>query len=102
MESGFYDKDAGVNDAIRQLFDIIRSAVGEESHIIGCGFPAGVGPGYVNSSRVGVDIHSHWNNVKWVCEFLQVSYWQNGRLYRVDPDFITVRGRETAEVSEVY
>ncbi|MDD4144211.1 MAG: alpha-galactosidase [Prolixibacteraceae bacterium] len=102
VESGFYDKDAGVYDAIRQLFDIIRSAVGEESHIIGCGFPAGVGPGYVNSSRVGVDIHSHWNNVKWVCEFLQVSYWQNGRLYRVDPDFITVRGRETAEVSEVY
>lgn len=92
----FYDPECGPYDAIRQLFSIVRLAVGENSHIIGCSYPVECGPSYVNSSRIGVDIHNQWSHVRWVLEYLQLNYWQNGRTCRIDTDFLVVRGKDTS------
>jgi len=96
----FYDASCGPYDALRRLFTIIRRAVGPESHIIGCSYPPECGPGYVDSCRIGVDIHNQWGHVRWVLEYLQCSFWENGRLYRIDPDFLVVRGRDTSDEAE--
>lgn len=96
----FYKQDYGPYDALRELFSIIREAVTEDSHIIGCSFPVECGAGYVDSSRIGVDIHNQWGHVEWIVEFLQLGFWQNGVLYRSDPDFLVVRGGDTSLEAE--
>ena len=100
----FYDPDCGPYDAIRRLFEIVRRAVGEDSHIVGCSYPAECGAGYVDSCRIGVDIHNQWTHVRWVLEYMQNHFWCNGKLYRIDPDMMIVRGKDTSleEETNVY
>jgi hypothetical protein len=50
----------------------------------------------VDSSRISVDIHNHWPHVLWIMEFLQARFWMNGKLFRIDPDMLVVRGSETS------
>lgn len=92
----FYDPSCGPYEAVRRLLKLIRQAVGADSHIIGCAFPAECGPGVVDSSRISVDIHNHWPHVLWIMEYMQARFWQNGRLFRSDPDMLVVRGLETS------
>lgn len=96
----FHDPNCGPYEAIRRLFAIIRKCVGPESHIVGCSFPAECGAGYVDSSRIGYDIHNHWEHVKMVLDSLQLRWWENGRLFRIDPDFLVVRGKDTSKEKE--
>lgn len=97
LAKSFHDPDCGPYEAIRRLFQIVRRAVGEDAQIIGCSYPADCGPGLVESCRFAVDIHNHWSHVLWIMEYMQMSFWENGRLYRLDPDFLVVRGRETSK-----
>lgn len=92
----FHDENCGPYDAIRRLFAIVRRAVGDDSHIIGCSYPAECGAGYVDSSRISVDIHNQWSHVRWVLEYMQNHFWCNGKLYRNDADMLIVRGRDTS------
>lgn len=98
--SCFFDTDCGPYDVIRRIFTIVRKSTGRDSHIIGCSYPAECGAGYTDSCRIGVDIHNHWGHVRWVLEYLQLSFWENGRLFRIDPDFLIVRGKETSQEEE--
>lgn len=96
----FYDHACGVYDAIRRLFSIIRRAVGNQSILIGCSYPPECGGGVVDYNRFAVDIHNHWSHVLWILEYLQMGFWQNGHLYRIDPDFLLVRGSDTSRERE--
>lgn len=96
----FYDKTCGPYEAIRRLFAVIRRAVGGDSHILGCSYPAECGAGFVDSCRISVDIHNYWSHVRWVMDYWQMRFWENGRLYRVDPDYLVVRGSETSTEAE--
>ncbi len=96
----FYDKTCGPYEAVRRLLRLIRRAVGPDSHIVGCAFPAECGPGVVDSSRISVDIHNHWLHALWILEYLQARFWMNGKLFRSDPDMLIVRGSETSLESE--
>lgn len=92
----FYDKACGPYEAVRRLLRLIRQAVGQDSHIVGCSFPAECGAGIVDSSRISVDIHNHWPHVLWIMEYMQARFWMNGKLFRIDPDMLVVRGCETS------
>lgn len=96
----FHDPACGPYEAIRRLIRLIRQAVGPDSHIVGCSFPAECGPGLVESSRISVDIHNHWLHVLWIMEFMQARFWQNGKLFRSDPDMLLVRGSDTSLEAE--
>lgn len=96
----FHDPTCGPYEAIRKLFSIIRRAVGEESMIIGCSYPADSGPGMVESCRFAVDIHNQWEHVLWILEYMQLSFWESQRLFRLDPDFLVVRGSQTSLEAE--
>lgn len=100
MAYTFWEQGDGAYDAIRKLFDIIRSAVTDESHIIGCAYPGEAGAGYVDSRRIGVDIHNHWAHVEWVTEYLQCCYWEGSKLAPLDADFLIVRAPETSLEAE--
>lgn len=96
----FYDTEAGPYDAIRHLFEIVREAVGSSSHIIGCSYPIECGPGAVDSCRIGVDIHNQWTHAAWCTEYLQLRFWCGRQMFRIDPDFLLVRGAETSKETE--
>lgn len=96
----FYQSDLGVYDVIRLLFKTIREAVGPDSHILGCSYPAECGPGYVDSARLGIDIHNHWSHVKWAMDYIQLSFWENEYVYTSDADFLVVRGSDTCDEEE--
>ena len=92
----FYNRTMGHYQVIRELFRIIRECVTPESHIIGCSLPKECGPGIVQSSRTGIDIHNQWTHAKWAFEYLQTQYGLHRRIAVNDPDFLIVRGRDTS------
>ena len=92
----FHDPACGPYEAVRRLLRLIRKAVGPDSHIVGCSYPAECGPGIVDSSRISVDIHNHWLHVLWIMEYMQARFWCNGKLFRSDPDMLVVRGSDTS------
>lgn len=92
----FHKQDAGPYEALRELFTIIRSAVAEESYILGCSYPAEAGGGFVDSRRIGVDIHNYWSHVEWITERLQLTFWEGDRIATTDPDFMLARAGETS------
>ncbi len=96
----FYKKDYGVYDAMRELFAIIRECVGPDSHILGCGMSAAVGPNVVDSARISADIHNMWSRYLWTASELGLAWWYNDKLFRIDPDFLIVRGDETSLENE--
>ena len=95
----FYDVSAGPYDAIRRLLTIIRECVGN-SHILGCNMPYGVGSGYVDSRRVGLDIHNTFGHIIKCGEIFLPQFAAQERIYRNDLDYLVVRGEETSEKDE--
>ena len=91
----FYDKNAGHFDVIRRLIEIIRSCVGD-AHIMGCNMPYGVGFGYVDSRRVGLDIHNTYGHLVKCSEIYLPQFAAHGKIYHNDLDYLVVRGEETS------
>ncbi|MDS0260292.1 alpha-galactosidase [Haloarcula sp. S1CR25-12] len=93
-------------EAYREGLATIREAVGEETHILGCGAPQGQSVGLVDTMRVGPDTAEYWtregesdsepaheNAIRNVLnrDYLHREWWLN------DPDCQLVR--ETTELS---
>lgn len=95
----FYDKTAGHYDAIRRLLEIIRETVGN-SHIMGCNMPYGVGYGYVDSRRVGLDIHNTYGHIVKCSEIFLPQFAAHDKIYHNDLDYLVVRGEETSYKDE--
>ena len=96
----FYDENAGHYDVLRKLLSIIRECVGKDAHLMGCNMPYGVGKGYVQSRRVGLDIHNHWGHIKKCTEFYLPQFASHNKLYFNDIDYLVVRGADTGDDSE--
>ncbi len=90
------DRTRGKAGIIRQGLEVIREAVGPESHILNCGAPVECALGLADSARVTTDIHTFWGHVKHNARQLSARLWQNGRLWRIDPDFAIIRCADTS------
>ena len=64
--------------------------------ILGCSLPVQCGADIAPAMRIGVDIHNHFTHVKWIAEMLSWTWMYNNKTTRIDPDFLIVRGLETA------
>lgn len=93
----FYDKNATPYSALSKLILRIQEATGEDAVILGCSLPVQCGADIAPSMRIGVDIHNHFSHVKWIAESLSWTWMYNNRTTRIDPDFLVVRGLETAD-----
>ena len=93
----FYDKGATPYSALAELIVKIREATGEDAVILGCSLPVQCGADIAPSMRIGVDIHNHFSHVVWIAEMLSWTWMYNCRNTRIDPDFLIVRGLETAD-----
>lgn len=83
--------------AVRRAFRTIREAIGDEAHLLNCGGPVDCTLGLVDSSRVTTDFHTFWGHIRQNAALLAARYWQNNRLWRIDPDFAVVRSPQTSE-----
>ena len=96
---GFHEPELGCYDALREMYQVIRSCI-KESHLLAAtAFPE-CGPGILDSGRVSIDIHNQWNHVKWGLETIQLRSWMHKRLFYLDPDFVVVRGEGTTTEKE--
>ena len=71
-------------------------ATGKDAVILGCSLPVQCGADIAPSMRIGVDVHNHFSHVKWIAEILSWTWTYNNKTTRIDPDFLVVRGLETA------
>ena len=96
-ERKFKNEQLGRMGIVRRGLEIIRSAIGEDSYLLGCGCPPEAGIGIVDAMRIGGDISTYHSTVKLLAPFLAGRYWMNNRFFRNDPDFLMTRGRATSD-----
>ncbi len=71
-------------------------AVAGRAKILGCNYIFGGGPNIVDAARVGGDIHSIWETIKWNTISVASLFWANKKLWVNDPDFALCRSQDTA------
>lgn len=92
----FFDSSATPYSALRRLIRDVQAVTGEDAVILGCSLPVQCGADIAPAMRIGVDIHNHFTHVKWIAEMLSWTWMYNNKTTRIDPDFLIVRGLETA------
>lgn len=88
--------------ALRRGLEIVRSAIGEEAFLLGCGAPLAPCVGVVDGMRVGPDVAANWHPF-WPDQSQPAAenalrnsiarYFTHGRLWANDPDCVLVRER---------
>lgn len=92
----FADPSVPRNDLIRTAFRLIRDAIGPQSYLLGCGAPYESVYGSVDAVRSTGDIHTYWGHVLMNAGGIAARWWMQDRLWNCDPDFLVVRGPDTA------
>lgn len=93
----FADPRVGRADLVRRAFAAIREAIGQEAYLLACGAPYESVTGLVDGVRTTGDIHIYWSHVLRNAQSLAARWWMTGKLWNGDPDFLVVRGPDTAE-----
>ncbi len=102
VEPDFFGKlswhrpEMGLQRAHRRCMTAIRAAIGEESFWLGCGSIWATGAGLMDASRVSADIAVRWSSLVKCARNAFLNQFTHGRLWLNDPDFLVVRGPETA------
>ncbi|NUQ00433.1 MAG: alpha-galactosidase [Armatimonadetes bacterium] len=93
----FCDPRVGRAEIIRRAFAAIRRAIGDDAYLLSCGTPYESVAGLVDAARTTGDIHIYWGHLLVNGAGLATRWWMQGNLFNGDPDFLVVRGPETAE-----
>lgn len=92
----FHDSDATPYGVLAELVRQVQECTGPDAVILGCSLPLECGADIAPSMRLGLDIHNHFSHVAAIARSISWSSVYNNRTTRVDPDFLIVRGEETA------
>ncbi|NOY81144.1 MAG: alpha-galactosidase [Kiritimatiellaeota bacterium] len=92
----FQDRRVGRNGLLRKAFQVIREAIGDDAYLLSCGSPYESVVGLADAVRSTGDIHIFWGHVLRNAGALSVRWWMGGNLWNCDPDFLVVRGPDTA------
>ena len=87
-------------EVMRKSLEIIRKGAGDDAFILGCNLPFEVGPGYCDACRVSSDVAIFWEDIKRNAGSISLTYFWNGKWWINDPDFLVVRGKDTADRKE--
>lgn len=92
----FRDARVGRADLIRRAFTAIRDAIGPEAYLLSCGSPYESVVGLADAVRTTGDIHIYWGHILRNAHGISGRWWMQGNLWNGDPDFLVVRGPDTA------
>ncbi len=93
----FADPSVGRAALIRRAFAAIRESIGDDAYLLSCGSPFESVHGLVDAVRTTGDIHIFWGHILINAAMLAARWWMHGNLWNIDPDFLVVRGPETAD-----
>lgn len=93
----FHDGKSTPYGAIRDFVRRVKAETGPDAVILGCSLPPECGADVAPAMRIGVDTHIYFTHVEWIAETLTWSWMYNGKICRVDPDFLVVRGPDTSK-----
>ena len=97
----FHDRSVPRCQVLRKLMAAVCKGVAGRSEILGCNYHFYNGNSFVNSVRVGGDIHSHWQSVKTNTVSVAGMFWENKKLWINDPDFSLCRGLESSDDPDI-
>lgn len=92
----YHDHSAGILGHHRECMEIMRRAIGRDGFWLGCGSIWATGAGLMDGSRTSGDIAPHWHDLQKCAATVFFNGHQHGRVFLNDPDFLVVRGPETA------
>jgi hypothetical protein len=84
-------------EGMRRAMHVIRAAIGCDSYWLACGTETLPAAGLPDASRIGDDITLRFSTAQVIARNAAAHFWLNGRVWINDPDFLVVRGRDTAE-----
>jgi hypothetical protein len=85
------------SEIARLIVEPIHEAVKGKAKILGCNYHFDGGGKFVDSVRIGSDIHARWDRLKENTVSVGARFWSNGRLWLNDPDFALCRGLDTSD-----
>lgn len=98
-----YDSNCTRAQALRRGLEIIRSAIGDDAFLLGCGAPQMPCVGLVDGMRVGPDVAGNWHpfwpdlsmpSAENAMRNAVNRYFTHGRLWVNDPDCVLVRDKD--------
>ncbi|MBO7743169.1 alpha-galactosidase [Paenibacillus sp. MWE-103] len=82
---------------LRELFRLIRRAIGEDAYLLACGAPYEAVIGIADSHRTTGDIHHYWSHIRQNIRSMLARWWMQGTIGNTDPDFAIVRCGSTTD-----
>ncbi|MBO5270463.1 MAG: alpha-galactosidase [Clostridia bacterium] len=92
----FYDRSATPYGVIAAMIEEVKAATGPDTVVLGCSVPLECGADVAPSMRIGLDVHNHFSHVAAIARTIAWAWMYNGKVTRIDPDFLLVRGEETS------
>lgn len=93
----FHDRSVPRADIPRLIVQTVREAVAGRAEILGCNYLFCGGDEFVDSVRVGGDIHALWDCIRHNVVSVAGMAHTNRRLFINDPDFALARCEETSD-----
>jgi hypothetical protein len=93
----FHDRSVPRCRVLPLLMEAVYRGTDGRAEILGCNYPFYSGNRYVKAVRVGSDIQSSWDNIRYNTAFIAGLFWANKRLWINDPDFALCRSLDTAD-----
>lgn len=93
----FHDRNATPYGVLAEMVRRVQEATGPDAVVLGCSLPLECGADIAPSMRIAVDIHNYFSHAIWIAQSLAWSWMHNNITTRIDPDFLIVRGEETAK-----
>lgn len=95
-----HDMSMGRAGVLRLLYRTIREAIGEDGYFLGCCVPYEPAFDLVDAVRTTADIQICWSCVLINMAGASARWWMHRKLWNNDPDFLVVRGPETAGLDD--
>lgn len=97
----FADSMIPHSEIARLIVKSVYEAVGDRATILGCNYQFKGGTDFVDTVRIGGDIHATWHSIKNNTISVAARFWSNKRLWINDPDFALCRGFDTSNETEI-
>jgi len=89
------------SEIARLIVKSVHEAVSDQATVLACNYQFKGGSNFVDTVRIGGDIHATWEAIQNNTVSVAARFWSNKRLWINDPDFALCRGFDTSNEEEI-
>ena len=97
----FADNTVPHSEIARLIVKSVHEEVSGQATVLGCNYQFKGGTDFVDTVRIGGDIHAKWSSIQENTVSVAARFWSNKRLWLNDPDFALCRGFDTSNEKEI-